>query len=354
MLEGAHSVGLPTFDSPNGRMMETLGGCAIADLRIRDGQRLSIFRSYAFPYMDRPNLTVLTHALVTRVTFEGKRATGVEIAYNGKVHRIGAGLEVVLSLGAIHTPKVLMQSGIGDEAELRRLGIPLFEHLSGVGQNFQDHVAAASCVWEYQQPLDACNNACEATLFWKSDPSLSSPDLQPFQAEFPLVGAEMAKLHPPAHSWSLFAGLVRPKSRGHIRLTGPNPFDPVEIYANTLEHPDDLKALIRCVELCREIGNSTALKPFVKREVMPGNVKGAALEKFIRDSAATYWHQTCTAKMGRDSMSVVDANLKVYGIENLRIADGSIMPRVTTGNTMAPCVIIGERAGEILKADHKL
>jgi choline dehydrogenase len=115
-----------------------------------------------------------------------------------------------------------------------------------------------------------------------------------------------------------------------------------------------MKAAIACVELCREIGNSRALKPYAKREVMPGNLKPTELENFVRDATITTWHQTCTAKMGRDSMSVVDANLKVYGIETLRIADGSIMPRVTTGNTMAPCVIIGERAGEILKAEHKI
>src|SRR5262249_45921485 len=133
-----------------------------------------------------------------------------------------------------------------------------------------------------------------------------------------------------------------------------NPLDPVQIEANYLSHPDDLKAAIALVGLCREIGNSAALRPFTKREVMPGNVKGAELEHFIRDAAVTYWHQTCTAKMGRDAMSVVDGHLKVYGINNLRIADGSIMPRVTTGNTMAPCVIIGERAGEILRTAHKL
>jgi choline dehydrogenase len=108
------------------------------------------------------------------------------------------------------------------------------------------------------------------------------------------------------------------------------------------------------VELCREIGNSAALRPLTKREVMPGNLRGAALEDFIRDAAAPYWHQTCTAKMGRDSMSVVDAQLRVYGIENLRIADGSIMPRVTTGNTMASCIIIGERAGQLLRTSHQL
>jgi choline dehydrogenase len=137
-------------------------------------------------------------------------------------------------------------------------------------------------------------------------------------------------------------------------LTGPNPDDPIQIEANTLSHPDDLKAAVACVELCREIGNSPALRPFTKREVMPGNLRGAALEDFIRDAASTYHHQTCTAKMGPDSMSVVDGQLKVYGIENLRIADGSIMPRVTTGNTMAPCVVIGERAAQALRSDYRL
>jgi choline dehydrogenase len=150
----------------------------------------------------------------------------------------------------------------------------------------------------------------------------------------------------------LMAGLVRPKSRGRIRLTGANPRDPIEIEANTVAHPDDMKAAIVSVELCREVGNSGPLSPFVKREIMPSNLKGAALETFIRDAASSYWHQTCTAKMGHDTMSVVDGSLKVHGIDNLRIADGSIMPRVTTGNTMAPCVVIGERAAESLKARH--
>jgi choline dehydrogenase len=158
----------------------------------------------------------------------------------------------------------------------------------------------------------------------------------------------------PELGWTLRAGVVRPKSRGHICLTGPDPTDPVQIRPNMLSHPDDLKAAIAAVQLCREIGNSAALRPFTKSEVMPGNLKGAELEEFVRDAATTYWHQTCTAKMGQDAMSGVDGSLKVYGIEHLRIADGSVMPRVTTGNTMAPCVIIGERAAEILKAQHTL
>jgi choline dehydrogenase len=352
MLEGARSIGMPSFDSNNGRLMEADGGVSILDLRVRDGKRLSVFRTYAFPYMDRPNLTVLTHAVVTRLSLEGKRATGVEIAYDGKIQSIHAGLEVVLSLGAIHTPKVLMLSGVGDQAELQRLGIPVFQHLPGVGENFQDHFGIG-CVWEYQQPLAPRNNGSEATFFWKSNPDLDTPDLQTCQGEVPICSAETAaKFNPPTASWTLFGGVVRPKSRGQIRLTGPNPQDPLQIEPNTLSHPDDLMAAKASVRLCREIGNSLPLRSFVKREVAPGNLEGPALDNFIRDAAMSYAHQALTAKMGRDAMSVVDGQLKVYGIDNLRIADASIMPRVTTGNTMAPCVVIGERAAEILKGAH--
>jgi len=354
MVEGARSVGIPTFESHNGRMMENGGGASILDLCVRDGKRVSVFRSYPFPYMDRSNLTVLTHALVRKVILNKKRVTGVEIEYQGKIQRVNAGIEIVLSLGAIHTPKVLMQSGIGDQPELQRLGIPVVQHLPGVGQNFQDHFGIG-CVWEYQEPLTPRNNGGEATFFCKSDARLDTPDLQTCQAEVPLCSAETAaKFNPPHASWTLLGGLVRPKSRGRIRLTGPSPVDPVQIEANTLSHPDDMKAAIACVELCREVGNSTPLRPYAKREVMPGNLKGTELEDFIRDAAITYHHQTCTARMGNDSMSVVDSKLRVHGIQNLRIADGSIMPYVTTGNTMAPCVLIGERAGEILRLAHSL
>ena len=352
MLEGARSIGIPVFKTQNGSMMEGNGGCSIHDIQVRNGRRKSIFRSYVFPYMDRANITVLTHALVSRVIFEGKRSTGVEIIYNGKTLSINAGSEVVLSLGAIHTPKVLMQSGIGDQAELQRFGIPLVQHLPGVGQNFQDHFGV-SCIWEYPQPVAPRNNACEATFFWKSNASLDGPDLQPCLIELPVCGPEItAQFNPPMGSWTLFAGVVRPKSRGQIHLTGPTPQDPLQIEPNTLSHPDDLRAAIASVRICREIGNSLPLRPFVKREVAPGNLEGPALENYLRDAAISYAHEASTARMGRDAMSVVDGQLKVYGIDNLRIADASIMPRVTTGNTMAPCVVIGERGAEMLKLAH--
>jgi choline dehydrogenase len=249
---------------------------------------------------------------------------------------------------------VLLQSGIGDQAALQRLGIPVVQHLPGVGQNFQDHVAFY-CVWEYREALPPRNTMCEATFFWKSSAGLDTPDVQTCQAEFPIASAEnRARFGLPEIGWTLFGAVVRPKSRGQLRLTGPNPLDPLEIEAHLLSHPDDLKAARACVDLCREIGNSAALRPYAKREVMPGNLKGAALDDFLRDAALTNWHETCTAKMGRDPLSVVDGRLRVYGIDHLRVADGSIMPRVTTGNTMAPCVIIGERAAEILRNEHRL
>ncbi|MEU7633795.1 GMC oxidoreductase [Nocardia sp. NPDC049220] len=353
-LEAAGSVGIPTFENQNGRMMESAGGISIADIRVRNGYRQSVFRSYVFPYLDRPNLTVLTGALVTQVTFDRNVATGVNFSYNGTMHHAAAGSEVVLSLGAIHTPKVLLQSGVGDNAELQRFGIPVVQHLPGVGRNLQDH-PAFGCIWEYRHPLPLRNSGSEATYFWKSDPRLDTPDLQTCQGELPIYSAETgARFDVPESGWTLFGGVVRPKSRGHVRLTGPDPTDPVEIDTNMLSHPDDLAAAIACVELSREIGNSAPLSPFVKREVMPGNVQGAELERFVRDAASSYWHLTCSAKMGHDAMSVVDGVLKVHGIEGLRIADASIMPRVTTGNTMAPCVIIGERAADLLKSDHTL
>jgi choline dehydrogenase-like flavoprotein len=295
-------------------------------------------------------LTVLTGALVTRLTFEGWRASGVEVLIGGRLCRIAASQEVVLSLGAIHTPKLLMQSGIGDGNELRSLGIPLVQHLPGVGQNFQDHFMVACCMWEFPEPLSPRNNAGEATIFWKSDARLEAPDMQIAQIELPFASPDLARFDPPANAWGILPGIVRPKSRGRLRLTGPNPSDPIEIEANTLAHP----GAKHCVELCREIGNSAALRPFAKREVMPAGLRGAELENFVRDGTVSYWHQSCTAKMGRDPLSVVDGQLRVYGVDGLRIADASILPRITTGNTMAPCVIVGERAADLLKATHGL
>lgn len=353
MLAAASELGIPTFDSPNGAMMEGPGGAAISDMLVRDGQRQSLYRAYVHPWLDRPNLTVLTGATVRRVVLDGTRATGVEIVHGGRVSTIGARREIVLSLGAMHTPKVLMQSGIGDRDELGRHGIPVVQHLPGVGRNLQDHVSFG-CMWEYAEPIAPRNSGSEATLYWKSRPDLEAPDLLFCQVEFPVPSERTAALGVPEHGWTMFAGLARPASRGRLRLTSADPMAPITIDANMLSDPADMEAAARCVQLCRELGNAQAFRPYVTREVMPGNVAGDDLKDYIRNSAVTYWHQTCTAKMGQDAMSVVDHKLRVYGVDGLRIADGSILPRVSTGNTQAPCAIVGERAADILRVSHGL
>ena len=353
LLEGAESVGLQRFPNTNGRMMEAAGGCAFVDETVRDGKRQSIFRSYVYPLMGRPNITVLTGALVARILFQCRRATGVEFQYQGKTLRAEATREIILSLGAIHTPKLLMQSGIGDEAELKRVDIPLLQALPGVGRNLHDH-PSFGCVWEKTDKALPDAPRSQTACFWKTTAALEAPNFYTYTIQGPIVSPENAgRLNPPAASWSLVIGM-RPKSRGSIHLTGSDPADPVRIDANYLGDPQDLKDLIAGLSMAREIGNSTALRAFTGREIAPGSLNGAELERFFRDGLVTFWHQCGTAKMGRDAMSVVDGKLKVYGVDGLRIADASILPRVTTGNTMAPCVVIGERAAEVLRTDRKL
>jgi choline dehydrogenase len=351
MVEAAEALGLPRFDSPNGEMMEGRGGAAINDLIVREGQRVSVFRSYVQPLRGQLNLTILTHALVSKLIFEGTSVVGVEVIQEGKQHKYFARHEVILSLGAINTPKVLMQSGIGSHEDLRRHRIPTVQHLPGVGQNHQDHVSFA-CIFEYREPQPIGYGGSEATLYWSSDARLDVPDMFHCQLEFPAPSVETASLGVPAHGWSMFAGLAHPKSRGSVHLSGPNPEDPVLIEANTLSHPDDLAGALANIELCRELGVHSAFGGLVSREALPGHLDEQGMRDYARNAAVTYWHQSCTAKMGRDSMSVVDSQLKVYGVQKLRIADASIMPRITSGNTMAPCVVIGERAAEMIKADY--
>ncbi|MFL6586581.1 MAG: GMC family oxidoreductase [Luteimonas sp.] len=353
MVAAAESIGLPVFASPNGAMMEGRGGVALEDLIIKAGQRASMYRSYVWPKRHQANLTVLTHTHVARLIFSGRAVVGVEAIVGDRGEVFMADREVVLSMGAINTPRVLMQSGIGPEDELRPHGIDVQHHLPGVGRNHQDHVAFG-CLFESTQPLVVGHGGSESTLYWKTDPALRLPDIFQCQLEFPVPTPETAHLGVPEHGWMTFAGLSHPKSRGSLHLTGADAHDPIRIQANTLSHPDDLRAARATIEIAQEIAHARAFKPLLKREAMPGPLAGAELERYIRDSAITFWHQACTAKMGRDAMSVVDGQLKVYGVERLRIADASVLPNVPSGNTMAPCVVIGERAAELIKAAHGL
>jgi choline dehydrogenase len=348
MVAAAATAGIPTFEDHNGAMMEGGGGAAVANLIVKEGRRRNMPVDYLYPVMDRPNLTVLTAATVHKVNIEGRKAVGISFEWQGRMVSVRAKRETVLSMGAFNTPRTLMLSGIGDEAELRRLGLPVVAHLPGVGQNFQDHSMAASCLWEAPE-LVPNNNKAEATFFWKSRSDLPAPDIQPFLIEVPFLSEKHFGYAAP-NAWALAPGLVRPRSRGSVRLKSTNPTDALNLTWNPLGDPEEMRALRYATELCRDIGNSAEMRPFVKREILPTPVYKNDLENFIRNGVTSYGHATCTAKMGRDDMSVVDGKLRVHGIENLRIADGSIMPWITTGNTMAPCVLIGEQAAEFLKA----
>lgn len=347
LLAAAQSVGLARFPNANGRMMEAEGGCALVDETVCSGKRQSIFRSYVHPLMAQPNLTVLTAAHVTRVVFDGRRATAVEFHYQGKELKAEATREVVLSLGAIHTPKVLMQSGIGPEAELKHAGIPALQILEGVGRNLHDHVSIAS-VWASEGEVLGSAPRSQTACFWKSRPELDGPNFYTYAISGAYLTPENAlRSDLPSHCWTQVIGM-RPQSRGSIHLTGARADDPVKIDANYLADPQDLADLMSGLRFAREMGSASALAGLGGNQIAPSSFDPTDLAQYVRNGLTTFWHQSGTANMGGDPLSVVDSKLKVYGVDRLRVVDASILPRVTSGNTMAPCVVIGERGAEFL------
>ncbi len=350
MLAACRSLNLPVLDDQNGAREEASAGFALMNQIIRDGRRQSMARAYLYPVLSRKNVTLLVNTHVDRLSFAGTRATGVELGGSTGPRRIEARSEVIVCSGGINTPKLLMLSGIGDEAQLKRHGIQTRVHAPEVGQNFQDHLLHGGCIWEPKEHIPHRNSAANAAGFVKSQAGLASPDVNLVQIELPYASDVVGKrFSPPNTSWALCAGLVAPKSRGEVRLKSANPADRPIVDARFLSHPDDVKALAYGIELAREIGNSPAMSAFVQREVAPGKkLSGQEMENFVRDGATTYFHQAGTCRMGKDNQAVVDAQLRVNGVKNLRIADSSIMPRIASVATMASCVLIGERMAEIL------
>ncbi|MET1025954.1 MAG: GMC family oxidoreductase N-terminal domain-containing protein [Dongiaceae bacterium] len=347
-LEAAAALGIERFESQNGQMMEGEGGAALIDMIIRDGERHSIFQAYIRPWLRQSNLTVLINASVQRLVLDGKMATGVQVKINDENLFLRARSEVVVSLGAINTPKLLMLSGIGDETELKRHDISVIQHLPGVGKNLQDHVTFP-CVWCSEEPLPLGNNGGEVTVYWKSEAGREAPDILLCQVAFPYRSREMMAKGLPDFGWTMVCGLAHPKSRGEVRLRSPNPDDMPILDMRFFSHPDDMETTLRGMKFCRELGNSSAFAPLGIAEALPGDLNEREMRQYIREVAGTFHHQSCSAKMGTDSMSVVDGQLRVYGIEKLRVADASVMPRITTGNTMAPSVAIGEIAARSIR-----
>jgi len=350
LLEAAEALGHPILSDQNGAREEGDGGFALMNQIIRDGQRYNMAQAFLYPVLEQDNITLLTHAHVNKVVVEGDRAVGVEVNVGGSAVVIRADHEVILSAGAINSAKILMLSGIGNEADLEAHGIRTVVNSPEVGMNFQDHILHGGCLWEPSEPQAPRNNAAEVAGFWKSDSALLSPDINIVQIEIPYASEVLAEQYgPPASSWALCAGLVAPKSRGRLRLRSADPADRPILDADFLSHPDDVAALAKGIELCRELGNSEAMRPFAKREVMPGRtLSPAELTDFVRNGATTYFHEAGTCRMGQDPAAVVDPQLRVNGVQNLRVADASIMPRIAGVATMATCVLIGARMSEIL------
>jgi choline dehydrogenase len=352
MLQACKSLGLPVLDDLNGAREELGEGFALMNQIIRDGRRQSMARAYLYPVLAQKNVTLLVNTHVDRLSFAGTRATGVELAGASGARKVLAKSEVIVCSGGLNTPKLMMLSGIGDEAQLRQHGIKTLLHAPEVGQNFQDHLLHGGCIWEPKEHTPHRNSAANASGFVKSQAALASPDVNLVQIELPYASDVIGKRYsPPGTSWALCAGLVAPKSRGEIRLRSANPADRPIVDARFLSHPDDVKALAHGIEVARDIGNSAAMRDHVKREVVPAQkFTGQAMDDFVRDGATTYFHQAGTCRMGKDSKAVVDAKLRVNGIQNLRIADSSVMPRIPGVATMATCALIGERMAEILTA----
>jgi choline dehydrogenase len=352
--------GVPRYKSLNGNLMEESIGYSDTERTVVDGQRVSVFSAYLNDYLTAPNLTILTETLVRSVTIEGNRATGVSVIRNGKSRKFKARCEVILSTGAIQTPKILMLSGIGDEQELRRHGIAICQHLPGVGQNFQDHPLVLGCNWL------APENASEIqptslVAFCYSNASNSAPDLHIVFSGFMTATPQVSRRYNyPAGNfvfpggWGMGVSLLRPESRGRITLADADPHSQPVIDARMLSEPSDRQALHVAIEMARSIGNSGALKNFTTGELSPGPSTLEERNTFLNDAIGTYFHPTSTAKMGTDDLSVVGADLTVHGIKGLRIADASVMPTIPAANTMGPCVVIGERASQIIKASHDL
>ncbi|MBD1919425.1 MULTISPECIES: GMC family oxidoreductase N-terminal domain-containing protein [Cyanophyceae] len=352
-VDAAVSLGYDHNPDPNGLQQE---GAGLYQLTIKDGKRHSTAAAFLVPILQRPNLTVTTGALVTRLLFEGTRTVGVEYLHEGTLHQASVNQEVILSAGAFDSPKLLMLSGIGDAEHLQAMGIPVVADLPGVGQNLQDH-PVVSVAYEATQDLHAASTSsiAEAGLLLHTEGILdAAPDLQ-----F-LFGPVL--LAPPGYAHSglgfvSFVCLTHPQNIGSVSLRSPDPKDTPIIQMNFLQCETDVQKLVVGIKLLRNLFHASALDEFRGREVAPGADKqsDAALVAYVRETCSTVWHPVGTCKMGTDPMAVVDPELRVRGLEGLRVVDASIMPTITTGNTNAPTIMIGEKAADLIKAsDHVL
>jgi len=349
-VDAAVEWGLPFNDDCNGADSE---GAGYTQLNTKDGIRHSTAEAFLRPALERPNLSLITNARVKNVELDGTTATGVTYIQDGQEMTVTATQEVILSSGTLESPKILMLSGIGDAADLEPHGIDVKHALPGVGKNLHDHtllpvIFEASV--EVAPPSNPAIQPLHGQAFIRSDPGLPAPDMQPLFFHVPFYQPGMEPVTP--NAYTLNAGGVIPTSRGHLTLTGPNVEDPLFIDPNLLETDYDVETLVKNIRILREIAQQPSLAEVTAREIYPGPEKQSdeELADYARSGLASYHHQVGTCKMGQDEMAVVDHELKVHGIEGLRVVDASIMPSVTTGNTNAPTIMIAEKGADMILA----
>lgn len=372
-IQAGQQAGYPYANDYNAEAQDGVGYFYVAQ---KNGQRWSNANGYLHPITSRKNLTVITNALVEKILFDGKKAVGIRYCYNKKKIDLYMNNEIILAAGSIGTPHILMLSGVGPQSDIEKHNIKLVHALPGVGRNLQDHLDIhITCLektrlsvsfkprylWRlikgiylyfFKHRGELTSNYTQAVGFIKSDPTLTRPDLQWHFAPSVYTNSGLdLKAAFKYYGYTLMVCHLHPKSRGRITLRDANPQSKPLIDANYLADDTDMDAMVIGFKKSREILSQAAFKPHFLSEYQPGeNIKtDNDIKQYIREHAETIYHPVGTCKMGTDDMSVVDPNtLKVYGLENIRIIDASIMPTLISGNTNAPTTMIAEKGAEMV------
>ena len=374
-VEAAQQVGYPLNDDFNGAEQEGLG---VYQVTQKNGERWSAARGYLLPYLGkRPNLHVITQAMVARIVIENGRAVEVEYKHKGQTTIINAKKEVLLSAGAFQSPQVLMLSGIGPRQELEKHGISVVKDLVGVGENLHDHpdfifayktkqidgtfgvsvggsLDLVKQIGRYRKERRGLitTNYAECGGFLKSRPELDKPNLQ-LHFVIAVVDNHARTMHT-GHGISCHVCLLNPRARGSVKLSGKNVDDPLLIDFKFLEDEQDLQDMVDGFKVTQKLMNAPALSDKIKEDMFTANVQSDdEIREILRQRVDTVYHPVGSCKMGVDEMAVVDPELKVYGIEGLRVIDASIMPTVVNGNTNAPAIMIAEKAVDLIRQTWK-